>query len=485
MTSALVLSALVSATTGVLLLSLGWRRVTAAYPRPLVVVLGAGFGAGLSAVLLFLWLLAFGPSRGFALAEAGLLAIVTAVALRRRRAEPTLDTAPSDGTRTSRFLILLSAAFVVALGAAAAAYLAILRQHPHGDWDAWMNWDLRARMIFRGGESWRTAFSPEIPWSHPDYPVLVPSLVVRSWLYAGADTLRGPALVAATFTFGTVALLVTALAALRRPSQGLLAGLILLGTPFLIVHGTSLYADVPLGFFFLATFVCLALDGRHGTESSRFATLAGVAAGLSMWTKNEGLPFTLAVVAGLLVAGSREGRAASLRRLRAFAAGLLPLVLLVVSFKLAYAPPNDLLSTLGVDRTIGRLTALDRYAITLQQYQRRILSFGDNGVLSAVWPVAGCLLLLGINRLEAGRVWARAAVMAVVLLLAIHFMVFVSMADELVRLLTSSLERLLLQLWPSVVFLCFMMARTIEEVRSRGPAEQRATRVDPSIGAAA
>ncbi|HEU4588078.1 MAG TPA: glycosyltransferase family 39 protein [Gemmatimonadales bacterium] len=469
MTLALTLSALASATTGVLLLTLAWPRTTGAYPRALATVLGAGFGAGLSAVLLFAWLQAFGPTRGILAAEAALLGLVTAIVFRRRRVEPRYDGAGDGARRSSGGLVLLSAAFLVALAAAAAAFFTMLRQHPHGEWDAWMNWDLRARMIFRGGEGWRTAFSPAIPWSHPDYPVLVPSLVVRNWLYVGTDTLRGPALVAATFTFGTVALVVAALAALRRPSQGLLAGLVLLGTPFFIVHGTSLYADVPLGFFFLATFVCLALDARHGGETSRFATLAGVAAGLSMWTKNEGLPFTLAVAAGLLVAGAREGWMPSLRRLRAFAAGLLPLLVLVASFKLAYAPPNDLLSTLGVDRTIGRLTAPDRYATTLREYRRHLLGFGHNGVLGAAWAVAGCVLLLGINRREAARTWARAALMAIVLLLAIHFMVFVSMADELLRLLNSSLERLLLQLWPSVVFLCFMAARTIEEVLIRGP----------------
>ncbi|HEU4649765.1 MAG TPA: glycosyltransferase family 39 protein [Gemmatimonadales bacterium] len=474
MTLALALSALISATTGVLLLTLVWPRTAGAYPRALATVLGAGFGAGLSAVLLFIWLQVFGPTRGTLAVEAALLVLVTVLILQRRRAKARHDGAGSTSWRPSGFLVLLSAAFLVALVAAGAAFLTMLRQHPHGEWDAWMNWDLRARMIFRGGEGWRTAFSPAIPWSHPDYPVLVPSLVVRNWLYVGTDTLRGPALVAATFTFGTVALVVTALAALRRLSQGLLAGLVLLGTPFLIVHGTSLYADVPLGFFFLATFVCLALDARHGPETSRFATLAGVAAGLSMWTKNEGLPFTLAVIAGLLVAGAREGWMPSLRRLRAFAAGLLPFIMLVASFKLAYAPPNDLLSTLGVDRTIGRLTAPDRYAITLREYQRHLLGFGHNGVLGAVWAVAGCVLLLGINRREATRTWARAALLALVLLLAIHFMVFVSMADELLRLLNSSLERLLLQLWPSVVFLCFMTARTIEEARTRGLGEQDA-----------
>jgi hypothetical protein len=48
-------------------------------------------------------------------------------------------------------------------------------------------------------------------------------------------------------------------------------------------------------------------------------------------------------------------------------------------------------------------------------------------------------------------------------MLAGHFAVFVSMADELARLLNSSLDRLLLQLWPSALFLFFMVVRTPEE----------------------
>jgi hypothetical protein len=40
------------------------------------------------------------------------------------------------------------------------------------------------------------------------------------------------------------------------------------------------------------------------------------------------------------------------------------------------------------------------------------------------------------------------------------------MADELPRLLKSSLDRLLLQIWPSALFLYFMVVRAHEEVRS-------------------
>jgi hypothetical protein len=457
------LSFVISTAIGALLLWLVWPRAAAASPWPLVVALGAALGAGLSAVLLFLWMLAFGPTRGFPLAEAGLLSLVAVTAFGRRRAGAGAQPVSPDGQRGSRLLLLLVAAFLVTLAAAVAAFLSTLRQHPHGQWDAWMNWGLRARMIVRGGEEWRSAFSAAIPWSHPDYPVLVPSLVARSWLYAGRETLLGPGLVAASFTFGTVALLAASLAALRSASQGLLAGLVLLSTPFFILHGTSLYADVPLGCFFLATLVFVALDGRHGAVTSRFGVLAGVAAGLAMWTKNEGTLFTVAVGAGLLFARASGGWAASRRRLFAFGAGLLPMLLLVAGFKIALAPPNDLLSTLGVERTLGRLTAPDRYLVVLREYMRHITSFGNNGFGSAVWVLMAYFLGLGVSRPEVGRPWVRMGALALVLLLAGHFMVFVSMADELPRLLDSSLDRLLLQLWPSALFLFFIVVRTLEE----------------------
>jgi hypothetical protein len=467
-TIALAVSFAVSTCTGLLLLWLVWPR-TARWSWPLGTALGAGLGSGLSAVLLFLWMLAFGPTRGFPLAEGGLLVLVALAAVRRRRAGEISGRFTPDRDRTSPQLLLVIIAFLVTLSAAAAAFLSQILRHPHGEWDAWMNWDFRARMFFRGGEAWQTAFSGALPWSHPDYPVLLSSLVTRTWLYEGRETLAGPALVAGTFTFATVALLAAGLAALRFTSQGLLAGLILLSTPFFILHGTSLYADVPLGFFFLATLVCLALHERGGGATTRFAVLAGVAAGLGIWTKNEGLLFTLALVGGLLIAGlSGSGWAMSRRQLLAVGAGLLPMLLLAAGFKIGLAPPNDLLSTLNLERTFTRLTDPHRYYLVLRAYGGHTASFGNNGLGSVTAVLTAYLLGLGINRAELGRSWVRAVAIALVLLLAGHFMVFVSMADELSRLLQSSLDRLLLQIWPSALFLYFMVVRAQEEVRS-GP----------------
>ena len=139
------------------------------------------------------------------------------------------------------------------------------------------------------------------------------------------------------------------------------------------------------------------------------------------------------------------------------------MLVLVVGFKVAFAPPNDLLSTLGVERTWDRLIAPERYVIVIGEYARHVASFGNNGVGSVAWILLAYLLAVGVSRHELRLPWVRAGASIVVLLLAGHFLVFVSMADELSRLLDSSLDRLLLQLWPSALFLFFMVVRTPEE----------------------
>jgi hypothetical protein len=461
MIAAVVLALVVSTSMGTLLLYLGWPHATTAWSRPLGLALGTGLGAALSAVLLFLWMLAFGPTRGFPLAEAGLLGLLVVMVVRRPKLPPTVQLPATDPSRHPRQRLLLASIAVVTLVAAGAAFVATLRQNPHGGWDAWMNWDLRARLLYRGGEHWRTAFSPVIFWSHPDYPPLLPLLVVRSWLYAGQETLLGPAVVAATFTFATAGLLAAALIELRGLSQGLLAGMVLLSTPFFILHGASLYADVPLAFFFLATVVLLGLNERH--RSANLNVLAGLAAGLGLLVKHEGLLFALAVGASLVLTARTDGWKAARARGLAFSAGMLLPLLLLVSFKIAFKSPNDLLSTLGIERTLGRLSDPARYALTIRAYKNHLLSFGNNGFGSSVWLLMAYLLGIGVRLTPPCAGWAKKLVAALLLVLAAHFLVFVTMAHSLSGLLNSSLERLLLQLWPSALFLFFMLARTPEE----------------------
>ena len=194
---------------------------------------------------------------------------------------------------------------LVALGAALYAGILRMLALPHGIMDAFAIWNLHARFLFLGGPNWRDGFTAVIPWSHPDYPLLLPAAIAHFWTYLGHDDPRVPAALGFTFTFATVGLLFSALSILRGRTQAALAAIALLATPSFIEEGTAQYADVPLAFFFLATVVLICLDdyrpeGRAPLCARPPLLLAGLALSFAAWTKNEGLLFLGAIFAARL-----------------------------------------------------------------------------------------------------------------------------------------------------------------------------------------
>jgi len=104
---------------------------------------------------------------------------------------------------------------------------------------------------------WQQAFSSA--FAHTDYPLLVPSGVARCWSYLGGEQQWVPWFLGTLFTFATVGVLMAGVSRLRSRSQGLLAGLVLLGLVSFLQRGTLQYADVPLAFFILSTVLLLVL----------------------------------------------------------------------------------------------------------------------------------------------------------------------------------------------------------------------------------
>src|SRR5208283_841176 len=128
--------------------------------------------------------------------------------------------------------------------------------------------------------------------THSDYPLFLPASIARSWEFIGRETQLIPSAIGLLFTFAIIGIVVASISRFRGERQGLLAGLILLGTPFLIGLGASQYADVPLSFFFVATVALLFLHAESPSQM-HFLILAGMAAAFSAWTKNEGILFLM------------------------------------------------------------------------------------------------------------------------------------------------------------------------------------------------
>ena len=470
---ALLLPAVLSLATGYLIVTLllpfrprhfcGWMFQLS---------LAACYGVGVSSIIYFL-LQVCGLGHLF-LADLIVLAILASAWLFLRSRIAATDVQKT--IRCDRFSPpwlqhALTASFGIALMAALYSIIRRAITHPHGDgWDAFAIWNLHARFLFRGGSHWRDGFSALIPWSHPDYPLLIPAAIARSWTYLGHEDQRVPGALGLLFAFSTVALLISSLQLLRGSAAGLLAGLTLLSTPFFIEQGTAQYADVPLSLYLLAALALLAFHDRaendrpetdrppaSGGQRQRFGllVLSGLAASFAAWTKNEGLLFVLAIVSVRLLSALRgKGR---WRPLLVLTISLAPAMLLLIWFKHSIAPPSELFSD---QSALHKLAMPARYWITLKWYGKDFLRFGE-------WAfVPGTLLLVGLcfaasanarnNNHEERE--DRSSVLVLPLILAGYFFIYLITPYDLRWHLRFSLNRLFLQLWPSAVFLFFLAA---------------------------
>jgi hypothetical protein len=421
--------------------------------------LATGISLGLSSVAYFFGLFCFSPlGNWYCLLElAGFTAAAACFGLLAARAEATSREGRQDAAERPQKLLF--GVFLAALAFAVVGVVAAYWESPLGDWDAWAIWNLRARCLFRAGPMWRQAFSPL--FQHTDYPLLVPATSARCWLYLGMEGPWVPWLVGALLTFSTVGVLAAGVARLRGSSQGLLAGLVLLGTVSFLQRGAWQYADVPLAFFVLAAVVFLALYDATDRRRQALVFLSGLAAGLAAWTKNEGLLVLVAVAAAhTVMAWRRRAAGGMFRELLAWIAGTLPGLAAVVLLKACLNGNNDLVGGQDWNVSLARLTDVSRYGIVAlalaAQALRVVKSF------AIVLPL--CWLLLGkAGRHGRGMTACPAALGVLAIMLTGYFLVYVTTPHDLAWHLRSSADRLLLHLWPLGIWTVFLYLATPKE----------------------
>ena len=457
----LILSFVLALLMGLTIVTLLWPSRQLQANLLTKVSLATGLGLGATSCLSFLYLVASGGHLdGLPVAEILVLAgLVTCAVLRHSPEKSGLACLEETGPWTLAAPVAALAVFLMG----AATFALDSACWPHGDWDAWSMWNLHARFLYRGGEQWTSLFSKRLEWSPPDYPLLLPASVMRSWVFAGGETTAGPILVAFLFMAGTSLLLFSGLALLRGRLRASLATILLAGTPFFTGHAAAQYADVPLAFFYLATLVLICLadrekEGRHG-----LLVLAGLACGMAAWTKNEGLLFTVCVLlAGIWTSAGTSGIGTCWRRTRPFLAGLLPVALIILFFKLRYAPSNDILGSAGRADALERVLTPARYAAIGEWFLKQAFAFGHwDGLrfipVSPVPLLLGALVLFGIKPDARGLQGPMTAARALGLTLAGYFFIFLITPHKLDWQLTTAGGRLLLQLWPSALFVFFMV----------------------------
>jgi hypothetical protein len=472
MPSALI-SVLFPFAVSILFVRMAWRPRATIFSLLLQFTLACALAIGISSCTFFLWLaIPHARSLTLTIVEPVLCmgVLITIFLLKEPEtllfgedsggpsAPPVRNAAGRD--RITRGLII---SFYIALGCAIACMMLALANKPLGLGDSYAIWNLRARFLFRDPGQWVKGFSDLASWSHPDYPLLIPSSIARLWTYVGEETGSVPQAIALFFTLGTVALLTASLSVLRSVHQGLLAALFLLAAPFFTRLGSCQYADVPLGFFILATVVLLSLKNVARNNGYGLTYLSGIMAGFAAWTNNEGILFVLAVfVAASFTFSMKKSYGPWARESSFFLAGCLPVVGLLVYFKLDCGPPNDLFRSLDAGTLVAHAGGLQRSMVIGKTFGTKILCWGDG--LTAI--LLGYGILAGIKPDWRCSGAARIGLMVLFLMVAGYFAIYSLTPLDLNRHLATSLERLLAQLWPVFLFTAFSIVSPPDEQKT-------------------
>jgi len=444
----------------------GFGLVRRMFPQPLgwslhnvlLFSLGIGAGAGVASCLYFLSTLLAGPNvTVLAWVTGGAAIVALAFGLSARRKGTRL--AWSEGQEVPWYL---TGVFVLAIALAVTAFLAAVSSNPHGDEGAWSIWNLRARFLFRAGEFWRDAFSSDLSWSHPDYPLLLPGLVALCWKLAGQESTDAPIAIAFLFLLGTTGVLTGVIGVLRGKTQALVGGTLLLGAAGFISLSAAQYGDVPLSFYILATLGLLCLQDRY-PDDLRFSALAGLMAGFAAWTRNEGSIFVIAVIVARVAVALRfrdgTGQALAPQMIR-LAAGLLAPLAVVIFFKLRIGGASDILSEKPA-LILQHLADPGRWIFTIQGLIVGL--FGLGRFLVSIVVVLGLYWYLVRFRVEErDRASLAALGIALALTIAIELVADVALVDNLRLEIATGLERSLLHLWPAGVLLFFFAAAPLQ-----------------------
>ncbi|MCS7316289.1 MAG: hypothetical protein RMI94_14360 [Bryobacterales bacterium] len=436
--------------------------------RLLMLALGCAGGLGLGSCLFFLLLWSGLASRTSIVAlDVGFL-LAAALLWGKRRHESGAQ--PAASNRVSAQVWIFRAVSAAVLLLLLSGWRETTRASPHGDWDAFAIWNLRAKFLAGGDVHWRHAVSPalckgHLGAAHPDYPLLLSGLVAQGWMLSGRADPAIPIAIGLFFGVALLALLAGALAALRDERVGWVGFILLAGSESFASQIAAQCADIPLACYVLSTSALLAVAEQKPARATLW--WAGVFAALAAWTKNEGLVFFLLALAWCLWRGFR-------RFPFPFLAGAAPALAVVVSFKLFVAPLTVGLFPTTFAEAFGKLGDPQRAWLILQAYARALRDLGfwwaHPLVLALVWLWAS-----GWVEPERRRQLLVAAMPLG--MLAAGFLVYMLTVADLRWHLSTSVHRVWLQVWPSLLMSLLLAAHPdrpeLAASRVRAPSRPR------------
>ena len=272
-----------------------------------------------------------------------------------------------------------------------------------------------------------------------------------------------PILLAATFCAGIVTTAAISVARSASAWRGVLTAVMILASPAFLANAVSQCADIPLAFYVLTTCVFIGRATEAGSRPGWWA-VAGVAAGLAAWTKNEGMAFAAIVLVVCAAWAYRSHRWRGLARIAPLFAGAAPILAALVVFKLFLAPPNDLVRAQSIGHVLSNLRDVQRIQIVATAVGKE-LWFGGAGLVGVLPILTMFVLAAGIRRpVPTGPTLGLAFTGA---LIVADILAYILTPHDLAWQLRTSLERVIVQVFPAIVWCGMSLARQPRACRRR------------------
>lgn len=320
----------------------------------------------------------------------------------------------------------------------------IAKHQPYGWWDAWALWNTKAKFLVSGGENWQRMFSSSIEWMHPDYPLLVPSIVASGWSFFQTNSCWIPIAVTVIFSWSLYLLLKENINFLfQNNKMSAFIGFFLIAIPAFLRWGRSQYADLPLAAFLLLS---ITLFFRYKKVSTFL--LSGLSLGLVAFTKNEGVFYAaIFILSAALALFYTRGRNLKKEMLVAWFSGLAPGIIFLAIVK-KMSPINNLF-LLNFDNIAPHSwhRILDIISGFLNEFSR----WKEWAIF---WPIALAFLIIGLLNINEKDYWNVFLLIFLMVSFIFYFSVyiFVPLKYDISWYIDTSLNRLLIQITPIFVF---------------------------------
>ncbi len=300
----------------------------------------------------------------------------------------------------------------------------------YGEWDAMAIWNLHARYL-ADPENWQKLFQ-NVHYGHPDYPICLPAtLAFFMRLFSSPGSYMIPFIFSMYIAICIPVLIYGELWRRNGPVAVVILALFVIEI-FYIINSMSQNADLLLSFFFLSAMVC----SRYAAENNKYLVLSILFVGCCAWTKNEGI-----ILAAIFLAFNAR-LFFSKKALRYTIVAMLAPALIIITYKLRCPVKNDIMSELN-GNVAGHLFSKERYE-TVSGFFMEII----NKRLAYTRLLVAVFLILCLAK----RKWPGKDFGIVATCIAAYFMIYILTPKDINWHLDTSAERLIFQLYPSLLF---------------------------------